>query len=35
MGEVTGTPVPLDADLGFDYDVEGDLTTGNVQVVTF
>lgn len=33
--EVTGTPVPDAADSGFDYDVEGELTTGNVQVVTF
>ena len=33
--EVTGTPVPDAADAGFDYDVEGELTTGNVEIVTF
>jgi len=34
-GEVSGTPVPADAESGFDYDVEGELTSGDVQVVTF
>jgi hypothetical protein len=33
--EVTGTPVPTGAETGFDYDIEGELTTGNIQVVTF
>jgi hypothetical protein len=33
--EVTGTPVPTGAETGFDYDVEGELTTGDIQVVTF
>jgi len=33
--EVTGTPVPADAESGFDYDVEGELTSGDVQVITF
>ncbi|MDQ3654881.1 MAG: hypothetical protein M3457_07375 [Chloroflexota bacterium] len=34
-GEVSGTPVPADAGIGFDYDVEGELMTGDVQVIAF
>jgi hypothetical protein len=33
--DLTGTPVPAAADAGFDYDVEADLVTGNIQIVTF
>lgn len=33
--EVTGTPVPTEAESGFDYDVEGELTSGDIQVITF
>jgi hypothetical protein len=33
--DVTGTPVPDRAETEFDYDVEGELTTGDIQIVTF
>ena len=33
--DLTGTPVPADADASFDYDLEADLATGNIQIVTF
>ncbi len=33
--EVTGTPVTGETDAGFAYDVEGELTAGNIEVVTF
>ncbi len=33
--EMTGTPVPTEAETGFDYDVGSELTTGNIQVITF
>jgi len=32
-GDLTGTPVPAGTD--FAYDVEADLTTGNIEIVTF
>ncbi len=35
VGNVSGTPVPADAGSEFDYDVEGDLISGDVQVNTF
>ncbi len=34
-GEVNGTPVPSNGDTEFDYDVDGELTTGDVQVIAF
>lgn len=33
--DLSGTPIPADAETGFNYDVEGELTSGNVQIVTF
>ena len=35
VSEVTGTPVPTDGENGFEYDIEGDLTTGDIQVIAF
>ena len=33
VADLTGTPAPADAEFTFDYEVEGDLTAGDVQLV--
>ena len=33
VAEQTGTPAPSDAEFTFDYEVEGDLTAGDVQLL--
>jgi hypothetical protein len=33
--EVTGTPVAAGADTSFAYDVEGELTAGDIQIISF